>query len=437
MQYTAEQLTQRAMALNTVHSKPELVQQCRAAGWNGDPERFTYVIDVENIAKGKMALAYWLADHDLKRQNAFEEMKEAVKEAQQPKEETQQYREQQAAAYAAIAASTQTPKGQAMIPQNEKAAAIAALLASLSEPAPTVDAEQVREIVRAELSNVAPKVIQIKTEYETREMEGLQHPMFEKVTRLVAAGVNVLLTGSAGTGKTHLAESVAHALGKEYGAIHCTAGASESQLMGWLLPSDGGKFEYQAAPFVDLYERGNSLFLFDEMDAADPNFLLVANGALANGHIHVPQRRNAPTVARGEGVAIMATANTFGTGADMLYAGRNQLDAATLDRWYVVHIDYMAGLEAQVMGQQSEPAKAWQPAPTDEISIKADLSNLHAWLVNLRAKVTEQRLRRVISTRAFIKAATARAAGVPAKEIKKDLLAGWSADELRKIGEQA
>ena len=43
------------------------------------------------------------------------------------------------------------------------------------------------------------------------------------------------------------------------------------------------------------------------------------------------------------------------------------------------------------------------------------------------------RLRRVVSTRTLQKAVAARQAGVPSEEVKRDLLAGWSRDELAKV----
>lgn len=319
----------------------------------------------------------------------------------------------------------------------DKAATIAKLLAELTATpkAEPLDPEAVRAIVAEEVAKQAPRFIEIKTATATAKVDGQQHPLFEKVCRLAAAGVNVLITGPAGSGKTHAAEQVAKALSLNYGAIHCTAGASESQLFGWLLPTgEGGRFEYNPAPFINLYENGRSLFLFDELDAADPNFLLAANSALANGHVHVPMRTKQPEVARGENVVIMATANTYGTGADMIYAGRNQLDGATLDRFYIVHWDYMAGLEASMMGQHKTAAKAWQPASMEQADITADLATLYGWLVNVRKGVETNKLRRVISTRAFQKAAAARTAGVPVAEIKADLLAGWTVDEVRKVG---
>ena len=50
-------------------------------------------------------------------------------------------------------------------------------------------------------------------------------------------------------------------------------------------------------------------------------------------------------VERGKDCAIIATANTYGLGADRVYVGRNQLDGATLDRFIVIDVDYDEALE--------------------------------------------------------------------------------------------
>jgi cobaltochelatase CobS len=236
------------------------------------------------------------------------------------------------------------------------------------------------------------------------------------VLKLIACGENVLIVGPAGCGKTHLVEQVAKALNRRFGMLSGSAGASESQIMGWLLPSDGGRFEYQPSEFIELYEGGNSIFLFDEYDAFDGNMLLCANSALANGHITVPQRLGNQRVKRGENVGIVATANTYGTGADPIYSGRNQLDGATLDRFIVVEMTYDDALEKDM-------AKAGGLNDSQ-------IERFHG----LRSKVEKASLLRVISTRALKKTISNMRCGMDFGMALQDLATGWSADEKQRVG---
>lgn len=292
---------------------------------------------------------------------------------------------------------------------------LAEALANMQTKAP-MDETRVRAIVEEALAGVAPRAIQVISAAGSVTLEERTNPVFERILKLVAAGENVLIVGPAGCGKTHLVEQVAKALGRRFGMLSGSAGASESQIMGWLLPSDGGKFAYQPSEFIELYEGGNSIFLFDEYDAFDGNMLLCANSALANGHITVPQRIGNQRVNRGENVGIVATANTYGTGADPIYSGRNQLDGATLDRFIVVEMTYDAALEKDM-------AKA---AGLNDSQIE----RFHT----LRAKVEKAGLLRVISTRALKKTISNMLCGMEFGQALQDLTTGWSADEKQRVG---
>ena len=277
------------------------------------------------------------------------------------------------------------------------------------------------DAVREEMEKQGTKTIEVKqADKPAVKLDGPQHPVFERVLKLVIAGANVLLVGPAGTGKSYLSEQIGKALGREYGAINGTAGASETQLTGWLLPvGENGRMQYVPSIFVRLYQGGNSVFCFDEMDAFDPNMLLIANGALANGHIFIAHKLCGQHVKRGENTSIIGTANTWGTGANQVYMGRNGLDASTTDRFIKVYVDYDKGLERRI-------AKSVGLAPEQAQEL---------W--SLRDKVMQHKLRRLVSTRAFQQAGMMLSAGDSWSTVMETITAGWTPDELAKIGRRA
>lgn len=207
----------------------------------------------------------------------------------------------------------------------------------------------VLEEIRKELLKYRP--VEIITGGKSKKLKARQHIAFERVVQLASQRVNVLMTGPAGCGKTYLGAQVAEALGMDFSSISCSVGMSESQLAGWLLPTGkGGTFEYQPAPFINMYEKGG-VFLLDEIDAGDANTLTFTNKALANAGFYIPQRLKKPYVQKHADFVALAAANTFGTGANAQYVGRNQLDAATLDRFKAgtVVLDYDTTLEQELI----------------------------------------------------------------------------------------
>lgn len=287
----------------------------------------------------------------------------------------------------------------------------------LSGYKPGIDENQVRAIVQDAIAGIAPRVIEVRhQDKEPIRIEGIVHPEFERALGYLQDGNNVMFVGPAGCGKSHMCKQLAKALGVDFGMISGSTGASESELKGWLLPTDGGKFEYAPSEFVRLYERGNAAWCFDEIDAFDSNMLMVANVPLANGHLYVQQRRENPVITRGPNFYFMATANTYGTGANPLYVGRNPMDEATRDRFMFIEVDYDKRLEESIAAagglSAAEMAGIWE----------------------LRDRCREAQLTRVISTRAFQKAASMKRCGDSWREIRDRLLIGWNKDEKAKVG---
>lgn len=257
---------------------------------------------------------------------------------------------------------------------------------------------------------------EIQRDQETIVLDEHLHPAFNDVLQCASLGINIMLKGPMGCGKTTLAAQVAKALGLQFGTISCTGGMTESQITGRLLPTgDHGKFVYHETDFVRIYHEGG-VFLFDEMDAADPNVMIVINSALANGGMHIETRGASGLdtyVNRHPDCVIICAANTFGMGADAVYVGRNQLDGATMDRFVggIIEMDYDTALERDIGNPEI-------------------VANVHIW----RKMARDAKLNRGISTRMVIAGTKLAKAGMPFNQIKSRLLTGWKRDELSRIG---
>src|SRR5205823_13486986 len=257
-----------------------------------------------------------------------------------------------------------------------------------------VTPEMVRKLTLEALSQIKPEVREIVVRVADRpavKVDGKAHEKFAEILDLAAQRMEILMVGPAGCGKSHLAEQIAKALGLRFGSIACSAGMSEGQITGRLIPSgEAGRFEYQRSQFAEFYEEGG-VFLLDEIDAADANVLLVINQALANGHLPVPNRLTNPQAKRHPEFVLIAAANTFGNGANRMYVGRNQLDESTLDRFRIgqVVMNYDPELEKSILSDRDLLQRLWA----------------------IRRNACDCQLRRVVSTRFMAKAATMQAAG--------------------------
>jgi MoxR-like ATPases len=186
-----------------------------------------------------------------------------------------------------------------------------------------------------DLSRLAKQVrpIEVVTSKSKKgvKLDGVQHHKFELLLHVVGANLPVFMVGPAGTGKTAAAETVARSLGLKFYAISVGSQTSKSDIFGYK-DANGA---YHPTAFRIAYENGG-VFLLDEADAGNANVLVGLNAALSNGYVFFP---DAKQVKMHDDFRMIATANTFGNGASRQYVGRNQLDAATMDRFTVMTWD--------------------------------------------------------------------------------------------------
>lgn len=222
--------------------------------------------------------------------------------------------------------------------------------------------------------------------------------------------VNFYLVGPAGSGKTTLAHKFADALGAAFGALSCTAGMNESKIEGRNVPKlTTGEDVYQTTRFVEIYRDGG-VFLLDEVDAADPNVLLLINAALANGHMHTP----GGSIKRHEKCIIVCAANTYGAGADRVYVGRNQLDGAFMDRFKgaMFTIDYDRDIERSILTDAKALTRIW----------------------HIRETAASLKLKYVVGTRFVQAVAKMLKAGKSVDWALNACMEEWTEDDMGKVG---
>lgn len=243
------------------------------------------------------------------------------------------------------------PEAVRALVRSEMGDVLAPLQRSLDDFAATIPT-QTLEAVRAEiaiaahaaareaLANLTPTALTVVSPNNPEPVQlGLVHRKTPQIINALKAGVNVYLHGPAGSGKTTVARKAAEAFGLQF----YFAAKVESEYM--LLGFKDAKGETVRTPFRDAYEHGG-VFLFDEMDASSPAAVVALNAALANGICPFPDA----IVNRHPDFYCLGAGNTKLTGANRQYQGRNQLDAASIDRFAFIEFGYDDDLERALAG---------------------------------------------------------------------------------------
>ena len=285
----------------------------------------------------------------------------------------------------------------------QAAGAIASLLAAMSNKPAELDETKVIALIKQH--SMATSVVITSDTGKWEVPTGVHHKKLPEVIKYLSAGVNVFMVGAAGSGKTTIAEKAAHALNLPFyfnGALD-----SEYKLTGFI----DAQGRIVSTAFRKAYETGG-VYLFDEVDASMPSALLAFNAALANGHSDFPDG----CIKKHEKFLCIAAANTFGKGADRLYVGRNQLDAATMDRFAVIEVDYDEKLERALAGNDD-----WVD-----------------YVQSIRKAVFALKIRHVVSPRASINGAKLLAAGIARDNVIDSVIwKGLDKDSITKIKAQA
>lgn len=246
-----------------------------------------------------------------------------------------------------------------------------------------------------------------KSKPDAKQILEQQYPDLDPValdilTRIQAGVKNIWMVGPAGCGKSTIAQMVSIALQRPFFLWSCGAGSSAAEIIGYKYP------ERAATRFGGFYKIP-SIMVWDEFTALDPSVSQIANAALANGMLEittVDKETGDNLIKRSDDCIIIATSNTFGTGASLQYNANNQLDASTRDRFVggVIEVDYNTDYESQY---------------------NEDVVNF-VWL--LRDVIKKNRLARLASTRMIIEGEKLKKKGL--KTWPRILVTDWTDKEI-------
>jgi MoxR-like ATPase len=179
------------------------------------------------------------------------------------------------------------------------------------------------------------------------KLDGTEHRSYKKLLAYLFVNRRVILTGSAGTGKSMAVKNAAEHFGLPFHLQPPVTMPHE------YLGHCDAQGVFHETPTFQAYTKGG-LLLLDEADASLPDALLAANPIFdGNGFATFGDGR---MYTQSPDFMAVFNMNTDGNGSTMQYSGRNRLDGATLAR-FGVRINW--AVDAVIERQMALGNTAW------------------------------------------------------------------------------
>lgn len=221
-----------------------------------------------------------------------------------------------------------------------------------------------------------------------------------------AAGLRrpIMLVGPAGSGKTTAGHQLAQTYGVPFFANSNSQWDTRTQAFGYMDANGTYQPGYLYGPM-----KNGGVLLDDEIDASNQAVMVSKNTAIENRFAQFP---NGETVLAHENFIYVGSANTYGRGADRMYVGRTQLDAATLNRFIFLDWDYDEKLELAISCNEK-----WTK-----------------WVQKVRKVTQKHKMRYVVSPRQSIAGGELLALGIPERTVREmTVFPGWAEADIERV----
>lgn len=271
--------------------------------------------------------------------------------------------------------------------------------------------ERVKQLILEEVAKTSRVTVVLEDRRlevpTTTELTGPVHQSMPELIGILSSQCWPALVGPTGSGKTLGVLQCAKLLGIQLVCIkQMTRIIAPHDLIGYMDANGhyrkgawtdailGYQFEANGTVVPNKLEHTPALIVVDEMDNANENIIMLVK-ALQTGRIAMPygmQDCNSK-------LQVVATMNTWGTGATREYVGRCAQDAALLNEFQFIEWNYDTAFEWELLQQLFGSYKS-----TGDYDI-SHMRRLLDMFIAMRQKAEQQKIRVIISTRNVINVA--------------------------------